>query len=212
MQSLFKVNVIYYGNVDYKYSTFPHSFIQYLLTLFRNYIESSLPLTLRTVAPFSPHHCNSVYEQKIQQNIATFLHATYFSPVSQTFIKFINAGFFYSWPGFTTTLISKHLPPSEATTFGNLDQTRKYVRSTHIYAQDSTTQQLASSISLTESTMKTNIVFVSNMNPSKLVYSDLTGYFPVKSSRGNQCVSFCTTTTSTPSTSNPYEVGEGPLS
>ena len=36
--------------------------------------------------------------------------------------------------------------------------------------------------------MRTNIVLVSLFRPSKLIYSDLTGRFPVKSARGNQYI------------------------
>ena len=69
------------------------------------------------VEPSVPHLCNSVYEQKTLQDVAK-------SPVPQTFIDAINAGFFTSWPGLNAALISKHLPKSEATTLGHLDQTR----------------------------------------------------------------------------------------
>ena len=101
-------------------------------------IHPSPRSTTLPVAPSVPHHCNSVYEQKTLQAVAKFLHAACFSPVSQTFIDAINAGFFTSWPGLNAALISKHLPKSEATTLGHLDQTRKNIRSTKVYSDTST--------------------------------------------------------------------------
>ena len=150
--------------------------------------DSEIPRIPFQVEPSVPNHCNSVYEQKTLQVVAKFLHAACFSPALQTFIDAINAGFFTSWPGLNAVLISKHLPKSEATTLGHLDQTRKNIRSTKVYSETSTPQQSARSIDSIASPMRTNIVLVSMPRPSKLIYSDLTGHFPVKSARGNQYI------------------------
>ena len=70
------------------------------------------------------------YENKTQAELASFLHATCFNPVKPTFIKAVKNGKFSTWTGLKAKLIATHLPKSEATIFGNLDQTRKNTRST----------------------------------------------------------------------------------
>ena len=163
--------------------TIPHSPI-YSLPL------STTPSTttpLHTTASLT-RHSNSVYEQKTKQDVVKFIHAACFSPVPQTLVQAINASFFSSWHDLTASLITKHFPKCEATTLGHLDQTRKNIRSTRVHPQVSIPQQLACSFDSIASPMRTNIVLVDTFMPSKIIYSDLTGMFPVKSTRGNQYV------------------------
>jgi hypothetical protein len=50
--------------------------------------------------------------------------------VPSTLLAAINAGNFSSWPGFTADLVKKHLPNSQATIKGHLQQQRKNAWST----------------------------------------------------------------------------------
>ena len=53
-----------------------------------------------------------------------------FSPVSTTWCKAVNNNHFTTWPGLTTELITKHLPPSIATAEGHLNKERRGLQST----------------------------------------------------------------------------------
>ena len=142
-----------------------------------------IPLTNTITTPPSPVNmeCHHAYQEQTIPDLIKFLHATAFSPVPSTWIKAIQRGFFQSWPGLTTAAVRKHLPKSEATTKGHLDQTRKNLRSTKITEEPETdpiqepnnqpTQQLFATI---ESTGK--------------IYTDQTGRFPVTSSQGNKYI------------------------
>jgi hypothetical protein len=68
------------------------------------------------------------------QNSGTsqFLHAIAFSPVPSTWIAAAQRGFFKLWPCLTAAAVRKHLPKSEATTKGHIDQTRKKLYSTKL--------------------------------------------------------------------------------
>jgi hypothetical protein len=73
---------------------------------------------------------NNVYNiNKVNQEIQ-YLHAAAGSPVPSTFIKAIKAGNFVTWPTLTAHNLRKYLEKSEATIKGNLNQTRKNMRST----------------------------------------------------------------------------------
>ena len=67
----------------------------------------------------------NIYEKKTQAELASFLHATCFSPVESTLIKAVKNGNFETWPGLTAELIAANLPKQEATFLRHFDQTRK---------------------------------------------------------------------------------------
>ena len=64
-----------------------------------------------------------------KQNLAIWYHRICFGPVVTTWIKAINAGFFSTWPGLTSKLITKHVPPSVNTALGHLRQQYQNTRS-----------------------------------------------------------------------------------
>ena len=68
---------------------------------------------------------NNVDEQKTQAELETFLHSTCLILVESTLIKAVKHENLATCPGLTAKLISKRIPKSEATTFGNLDQTQQ---------------------------------------------------------------------------------------
>jgi hypothetical protein len=139
------------------------------------------PLTL---AP--QHAANSVYELTKKRDIVRYLHQACCSPVSSTWIKAIDAGYFATWPGLTAELVRKHLPKSIATSKGHLCHERQGLRST----QPPVTQPkvtFADSKPLEPQT-RTNWVFKKPINVTGQIYSDQTGRFPTTSSRGNKYV------------------------
>ena len=52
------------------------------------------------------------------------------NPVPETWIAAIDAGFFATWPGLTSTLIKKHLTKRIETSLGHMLTDRSNVRST----------------------------------------------------------------------------------
>jgi hypothetical protein len=66
------------------------------------------------------HVANNAFATRTKQELVSFLHASYFSPMPSTLLAAINAGNFSSWLGFTSDLVKKHLPKSQATIKGHL--------------------------------------------------------------------------------------------
>ena len=116
--------------------------------------------------------------------LATYLHACCFSPAPSTFITAIKNGNFISWPGLTPSLISK-MPPSVNTAKGHLTQERQGLQSTKnlIQHEDFNPKQEIKNV-------KTNCFMakIQQFTATDKAYSDLTGRFPVQSSRGNNYV------------------------
>ena len=67
---------------------------------------------------------------KTKKEMAEYLSAALFSPDKSTLLRAIRKEHLLSWPGLTTSLISKHLPKQVATSKGHLDQEFKNIRST----------------------------------------------------------------------------------
>ena len=103
-----------------------------------------------------------------------------------TLTKAINAGNLLTWPGIETLNFKELIDTSLATELGQLDQTRKNLRST---------KQLQLSTNNVETTDKTKDVYINWLAPdihdnlphlNRKIYSDQTGKFPYRLSRGNQ--------------------------
>jgi hypothetical protein len=67
---------------------------------------------------------------KKSTDLAAYHHAAMFSPTTDTFVKAIDKNYFLGWPGLTSKLIRKHLPPTVATESGHLRQEKHGLRST----------------------------------------------------------------------------------
>ena len=92
------------------------------------------------------------------------------------------------WPGVTVETIQRYLPKSEATTMGHLDQQRKNIQSTKVQPND--TETMASPEPL-ENGQHTHAMYATTIcynEPTGKLYTDLTGRFPVQSSRGNKYI------------------------
>jgi hypothetical protein len=123
---------------------------------------------------------------KTKQDLAAFLHACVYSPQYSTFLCAIRRNHFESWPGLTTTLITKHLQKSLATSKGHLRMEQQNIQSTTI----TTDLDIATSLDIIPTqepnNLRTNVVFATILTDTDLrkSYSDQTGKFPVQSSRG----------------------------
>jgi NAD-dependent oxidoreductase involved in siderophore biosynthesis len=78
----------------------------------------------------STPEANATFSALLKATALQHLHASLFSPATQTWIKAILNNHFTTWPSFTIQEVRKHLPKSTATAMGHLDQQRKNLKST----------------------------------------------------------------------------------
>ena len=149
-------------------------------------------------------------------DLVTFFHGACFAPVASTWIKAIKNGHFTSWPGLTPELVTKHLPTSVYTAKGHLNQEKQFLQSTkqqpkdyattlkHIkYKLEQLKTQISNDTSLTDvlkqdiikdafphsdhpNIKQHEVVYAVIQDTDIKAYTDLTGRFPYKSSRGNE--------------------------
>ena len=95
----------------------------------RNHIDGLWDITLNQSKPPTKHALPSVNAilclDKTQSELAMFLHAAAGYLTKSSFINAINKGYFSTWPGLTTKLIIKYLPPSIPTIKGHIKQEPK---------------------------------------------------------------------------------------
>lgn len=135
-------------------------------------------------------YAHSAYERRPKQELAVFLHATAGYPPAKTFCQAIDAGFFATWPGLTSTLIRKHLPKSVPSVMGRMRRHPKGVRSTtkpkppdgHI--TDVTDDTLPPPRPLRDRRHLVGPTVVNLDNLKGVISTDLPGRFPFPSSRG----------------------------
>eukprot|EP00957_Ditylum_brightwellii_P206294 15347724-Ditylum_brightwellii.AAC.1 len=139
--------------------------------------------------------CNSLYELKCGKDTVNYLHAAAFFPCIKTWKKAITAGYFTTWPGLTVDMVNKYLDKSMSTAKGHLAQQcqnfRSTMKMTSISPSDNDKDQEEEPCEQIEE--HTNHVYVRIMNPDEDVgtsniFTDQTGKFPWKLSRGNQYI------------------------
>jgi hypothetical protein len=148
----------------------------------------------------TPSHCaNAILPSGDLTSRIAFYHAALFSPTVSTWCKAIDSGFLTTWPELTSTQVRKHLPPSEATIKGHLNQQRANLRSTQPKSTPSSKPALPSShraYSATETDedqyptplldgKKTHEIYAAYQTATGQIYTDPTGRFITKSTSGN---------------------------
>ena len=121
-----------------------------------------------------------IRRKEAKRDLIRYLHGACFSPTKATWIAAINNGHFTTWPGLTTSLVTKYLPPSIHTAKGHLNQEKSGLQST-----SHPTDDLMSS---SPSPPSTKEVVFALVRPTSKAYMDATGRFPHCSSRGNEYV------------------------
>ena len=159
-----------------------------------------------------------IKKKQTHTELIKYLHATCFSPVRSTWNQAIDLHFFKTWPGLTKELLNKYLPPSIPTTQGHMHQERQHLQSTQAPKNSNPRldkikahlqrlrdkQKPGQSIedvlkdeidadsfpSSPQPNEKTNDVIYAVIKKEELstAYTDLTGRFPLRSSRGNQYI------------------------
>jgi hypothetical protein len=125
-----------------------------------------------------------VYELLNTGALVHYLHKALFSPTKSAMLQAVKDGHLITWPGLTEAAINKHLKLMPATAMGHMNQRRQNIRST------SKAPIEKQPIPDTDVGTKTHLVYAVVVNQGQL-YTDLTGKFPVRSSKGNSYVMVC---------------------
>jgi hypothetical protein len=127
---------------------------------------------------------NNVYELRNTGALVHYLHKALFSPTKSAMLQAVKDGHLITWPGLTEIAINKHLKLTPATAMRYMNQRLQNILSTSkapIEKQQSPDTDLGT---------KTHLVYAVVVDQGQL-YTDLTGKFPVRSSKENSYVMVC---------------------
>jgi hypothetical protein len=121
---------------------------------------------------------NNVYELRSTGALFHYLHKALFSPTKSALLQAVKNGHLVTWPGLTEDAIHKHLKLTPATAMGHMNQRRQNIRST--------SKTPIEDVPTTDTNLgtKTHLVYAVLVDQGQL-YTDPTGKFPVRSSKGN---------------------------
>jgi hypothetical protein len=111
-----------------------------------------------------------------------------FIPTKSALLQAVNNFHLITWPGLTEQAINKHLKMTPATTMGHMHQLHQKIRSTSKVSITSDIEDEA--VTPAGFGSKTHLVYAVVIDQGQL-YTDLTGRFPVRSSKGNWYVMIC---------------------
>jgi len=97
----------------------------------------NIPLSNRTtiIPPAISHMANgAIQDDATKHDLATYLHASAYSPVTSMFERAIKWDHYTSWPWISAALITKHLEKSTSTSKGHLHMRQKHTKSTKVIA------------------------------------------------------------------------------
>jgi hypothetical protein len=138
----------------------------------------------QTNNPIPDPIANNVYTLRNTGALVHYLHKALISPTKSSMLQAVKDGHLITWPGLTEDAINKHLKLTPATAMGHMNQRRQNIRSTSkspIEKQPSPDADLGT---------KNHLVYAVVIDQGQL-YTDLTGKFPVLSSKGNSYVMVC---------------------
>jgi hypothetical protein len=127
---------------------------------------------------------NNVYELRNTGALVHYLHKALFSSTKSALLQSVKNGHLITCPGLAEDAIHKHLKLTPATAMGHINQRRQNIRSTSkppIADAPQTDTYLGT---------KTHLVYAVLVDQGQL-YTNLTGKFPVRSSKGNSYVMVC---------------------
>jgi hypothetical protein len=151
-----------------------------------------VPPGLWTINIGEPPQANATFSAPLKATALQHIHASLFSPATQTWVKAVANQHFATWPQFTTKEIKTLLPKSTATAMGHLDQQRKNIRSTKRIPKLKAKRAVEDTEGIEDTNPQqaqpSNTGFASLVEvtePTHKSYSDLTGRFPIHSTHGN---------------------------
>jgi hypothetical protein len=127
---------------------------------------------------------NNVYELSNTGSLVHYLHKALFSPTKSAMLQAVKDGHMITWPGLTEDTINTHLKLTPATAMSHMNQRRQNILSN--------SKETVEKQSTPDTDLGTNayLVYAVIVNQGQL-YTDLTGKFPVRSSRGNSYIMVC---------------------
>jgi hypothetical protein len=131
---------------------------------------------------------NNVYELRNTGKLVNYLHKSLFSPTKSALLQAVKNGHLVTWPGLTEDAIHKHLKLTPATTMGHMNQRCQHIRSTSKPPITSDIEDITATN--TNLGTKTYLVYAILVDQGQL-YTDLTGKFLVRSSKGNSYAMVC---------------------
>ncbi len=139
---------------------------------------------------------HNVYELKTQPELVRYLHACMGFPTKPSWIEAIKNRQYASWPGLTVKAAAKYFPESKETMKGHGRKTKSGLRSTKtpLKSDDDNDNIETAPIHLPHPPAKQKElvlrIFDLSDKAQRLVYTDQTGKFPKKPSKGNH-TSWC---------------------
>ena len=137
----------------------------------------------------------NVYKLKTQPELIRYYHAAAGFPTKPTWVAAIKNRQFALWPGLTAKAATKHFPESEETTKGHGRKTRSGLRSTKKTGSTDDDDDNGDTVCINpppRPATQTLEIFYAIYNledkAQLKMYTDQTGRFPKKSSRGNQYI------------------------
>jgi hypothetical protein len=115
------------------------------------------------------------------------MHKAMFSCTNYALIHAVKKGHIATWPGLTEDAINKKLKLTPATAMGHMNQKRQSIRSTNKKVKSESEYE---DITPQSSGGKTHLVFAVVFDQGQ-IYTDPTGNFPVRSSKGNNVLMIC---------------------
>ena len=145
----------------------------------------SVPTKWSRLSPSTPQINYIITKDKSKTELAQYLHATTFSPSLSTFTYAINNGNFVTWPGISELNFKKLIGTTVPIEKGHMDQERKNLRSTAQAEEhaDFFPTQIRTKVYNLFASIESDV-----FTPKEKAYSDQTGRFPYKSTRGNQYI------------------------
>jgi hypothetical protein len=169
---------------------------QLIITGTRNQTDGLWDIPLTKDNPDLRQKLNVILiKNKTKQQLANYLHGCCFGPNKKTFIQAIRNGNFITWPGLESSIIERHMITPVATAKGHLDQERKNLNSTKVIKindeifpskLNENNEDFFPSKLNDQAVTQDLCAMITPFEPKKTAYSDLTGRFPYKSSRGNE--------------------------
>jgi hypothetical protein len=130
---------------------------------------------------------NKVYSLHNTGALVNYLQKAVCSCTKSALIHAVKKGHLATWPGLTEDAINKYLKLPPATTMGHMNQKRQNIRSTNKKVKSESEDE---DITPQASGEKTHLVFSVVLDQGQ-IYTDLTGNFPVRSSKGNNVLMIC---------------------
>jgi hypothetical protein len=136
-----------------------------------------------------PHEvAHNVYELRNTGALVNYLHKAMFRTTKSALLQAVKNGHLITWPGLNEQAINKHLKLTPVTAMGHTNQRRQNIRST---SKNPMTSDIDDEYVTTAGLgNKTHLVYAVLVDQGQL-YTDLTGKFPVRSSKGNWYVMVC---------------------